>query len=271
MQCYNLTKLGLVSATASLGLFMSVGSASATTFSLTVNGTDAIYLAGRTDVTIPNLGSSNPSFPLLRHGFVAGDFLKETFPQSIAASNGQEFSFFASGCVNYYNGLGCQNNTNGFGPDGNGLSGSNTNSLGGISAFKGPQGPLVGVFLNNSIPLNGAPAALDFTPGGIGSAFASLAPSLGQVFFIGDGLTGTGSGAIQKFLAPTGATRLFLGIADGFGFAGGPGAYDDNDGKFQVRVTVTDPTTVPEPATITGLLLMGGLFGLSRRRQSVKA
>ncbi|HEY3242752.1 MAG TPA: hypothetical protein VGM03_05305 [Phycisphaerae bacterium] len=40
-------------------------------------------------------------------------------------------------------------------------------------------------------------------------------PGLRQPFFIGDGLTGTGSGAVQQFLVPDGATRLFLGTIDG--------------------------------------------------------
>ena len=60
---------------------------------------------------------------------------------------------------------------------------------------------------------------------------------IGQVFFIGDGLTGTGSGAIQTFAVPDAATRLFLGVADAFAFGsdlpGGrdPGFFDDNSGQ----------------------------------------
>jgi hypothetical protein len=256
-----LATLACVSITASLGLFINAGMANASTFSVTVEGTDAIYLSGRTDVTIPNLGASNPTFPLARHGFVPTQFLKETFPQAIASTGGQIFSFAASGCVNYFIPLGCPGD--GFVPEG-GAGFSNINSLGGISSYRGPNGGLVGVFLNNSIPLSGAPAAINYPS--IGTSLASLAPALGQVFFIGDGLTGNGTGSTQQFIAPTGATRLFLGIADGFGFAGTPGAYEDNDGRFTVRVT----TQVPEPTVITGLALVGGLFVLSRR-QSVKA
>ncbi|HLO85135.1 MAG TPA: PEP-CTERM sorting domain-containing protein [Nostocaceae cyanobacterium] len=254
-----LATLACVSVTASLGFLINAGAANAGTFSVTVEGTDAIYLSGRTDVTIPNLGGFSPTFPLGRHGFVAADFLKETFPQAIGATGGQKFSFAASGCVNYYNGIGCPNN--GFGPEGSGFS--NISSLGGISGYRGPSGALVGVFLNNSIPLGGAPAALNY--GAIGTSLASLAPALGQVFFIGDGLTGTGSGSVQEFIAPTGATRLFLGLADGFGFAGSPGAYEDNDGRFTVRVTT------PEPTAIAGLALISGIAVASRRRKVAKA
>lgn len=247
----------LAAATTSLAIVMNGGSAKAITLDLTVQGTDAIYLAGRTDVTIPPLDSS---FVLARHNFPLSpsDFLPETFPQSVVASSGEIFSFSATGGINYFNGYGPPF----YGPDGNGVSGSNISNLGGISGYQGPQGPLVGLFLNNDNPASSpAPAALNFTPSGIGTEFSSLAPALGQVFYIGDGLTGTGSGAIQKFIAPIGATRLFLGIADGFSFSGVPGFYEDNDGSFKVTVSTSVPATaVPEPTSTLGILAFGSLF-----------
>jgi len=236
----------------------------ATAATVTVQGTDAIFLSGRTDVTIPPLGSPFPE--LGRHGYVLSDFLQETFPSLLPASGGQLFSFNADGLVHYFNGSAAPGSP-AFGPDGNGLGGSNLLSLGGISGYQGPQGALVGLFLDDAIPTGTAPTALDFTPSGLGSSFTSLAPGLNQVFFIGDGLTGTGTGSLQNFKAPTRATRLFLGIADGFGFNGAPGAYEDNDGAYRVSVkTTTPPESVPEPATLSGLLLLGGLSTLSRKR-----
>ena len=158
----------------------------------------------------------------------------------------------AIGGVDFYNGVGMSF----FGPGGNGVSGSNLTALGGISGYIGPQGPLTGVFLSDAIPTSGAPGTLDFSPGGIGINFATLSPLLGQVFYIGDGVTSMG--AFQTFIAPVGATRLFLGIPDGFGFVGAPGAYDDNDGSYRVVIGVNEVPTIPEPATLA--LLLAGLL-----------
>lgn len=92
------------------------------------------------------------------------------------------------------------------------------------------------MFLGTGDPTGGLapPPVLDF--GVIGLDFLSLAPVIGQVFYIGDGVTS--GGVFQTFIAPTGATRLYLGIRDGFSFTGPPGACDDNDGADRVRIGV---------------------------------
>lgn len=193
-------------------------------------GTDAIFLAGRTDVNIPALGISDPSFPLLRQTFVRSDFLQETTPQSTVAQPGEIFTFEASGNVEFFVG-----STNPFTPDGSG--GSNLSSLGGISGYQGLGGALVGVFLDDENPASKvSPETLNFSSSGLGTSFTTLAPKIGQVFFIGDGRTGTGQGEVQKFIAPIGTTRLFVGTADGFAFSGQPGAYEDNDGSYDVLI-----------------------------------
>ena len=78
---------------------------------------------------------------------------------------------------------------------------------------------LTGVFTDGTEPAGGGPSILDFTSDGL----ASVAPALNQTFFIGDGLTGTGSGSVQHFAIPTGKTKIFFGFADGINFAGQQG------------------------------------------------
>ncbi len=138
------------------------------------------------------------------------------------------------------------------GPDGpaNSLPTTNLNASGSISGIQAnTSGFLAGVFLGASLPAS-APASLDFTT--IGTDFLALTPLLGQQFFIGDGLTSTS--ITQQFFVPDDATMLYLGIADGFGFWGDPGAYDDNAGDYRVVYAVQ--TTVPEPSTL--LLMAAG-------------
>ena len=82
------------------------------------------------------------------------------------------------------------------------------------------------------MPAGSGPPVLNFTGR---ENFLTLSPLLFQTFFIGNGLSGATT--LQKFFVPAGATRLFLGIADGCILAGGPpGCYNDNQGAFFVGV-----------------------------------
>jgi hypothetical protein len=84
------------------------------------------------------------------------------------------------------------------------------------------------------------------------------------VFFIGDGLTGTGIGNVQEFTIPTGATRLFLGPMDGFGWFNNSGVIDVILTTPQVSPPPTNNAPVPAPLwlLVPSLLL---LVRLSRR------
>jgi hypothetical protein len=155
---------------------------------------------------------------------------------------------------------------------GSGQATSSNTGYGSISGITAPEaGYLVGVFLGPGGPSGAAPSNLDFTTGS-GTSFTSLDPSLDQVFFIGDGLTGSGTGSTQEFVVPTGATELYLGISDAGGYNGSPGAYGDNDGQYDVTYdgvggSSPPPSVTPEPSS---LVLLGtgalGLAGMLRRK-----
>jgi len=142
-------------------------------------------------------------------------------------------------------------------PDGDSIF-SMTNYGDGISApLYVKTNALLGVFLGDESPTGGAtPAELSFFESGLG--FASLEPEIGQIFFVGDGLTSDsgnpfpGGGAPQAFIVPTGATRLFLGTCDGVGWY-------NNTGTFTVDVTAS-PRTCGDVTSSLGVKSTDALF-----------
>jgi hypothetical protein len=101
-----------------------------------------------------------------------------------------------------------------------------------VSGVTSPDriGYLAGVFLPDAPVTAPAPSGLDLEAGYESGRFA---PLLQQVFFIGDGRTS--AGRAQRFRVPVGATRLYLGYADAYGFVGPPGSYADNSGSLAAR------------------------------------
>jgi hypothetical protein len=146
------------------------------------------------------------------------------------------------------------------GPDGNLGADVIIGSNGALSgtAYRGSFAiPLFGVFLAAGLPAS-PPPALDFRNV---ENFTILSPLLGQVFWIGDGLTGTGSGAFQTFNVPGTATRLFLGSFDL--------QAADNSGQMTAVFNISGGAVgVPEPDTRLLLLIGSGLLLLARRLQA---
>jgi hypothetical protein len=138
----------------------------------------------------------------------------------------------------------CDVSTPFFGPDGSTTFGPGcrppiyiAKPIGTFSQYYGTDymGAMVGMFLEDTSSTIIAPIghfySYDYLEGGIKTNFAALAPDLGQVFFIGDGLTGTGTGRTQAFIVPATATHLYLGFVDTCANLL-PGCYSDNSGTL---------------------------------------
>jgi hypothetical protein len=211
--------------------------------STTVQSTGSIYDTGG--------GSTAPTMITLPSGATSVVFTSVTGSITTGCAS-------TEGCIVLNNGTG--NNAND--PDGVGAAPATSSNTGtsSISGITGPgAGYLVGVFVPAGGPAGTAPTALDFTSSGLGTSFTSLSPQLDQVFFIGDGLTGNGTGTQQTFNIPTGAGQLWLGISDAGFYNGAPGAYGDNLGSYTVGFAVNAPSsggvTVTETAP-AGLALV---------------
>ena len=245
----------VILALAALGAAVLTPLAMSATVGVGVSGLRDIWLAGQ------------PAGTVLNGGFPGSDVAPTNSP--VLASSGLSLvpgtllTFAASGTTDYN---GCASPS----PDGGGSCGGGSFPAAlSISGYNGPINALVGVFLDDAVPAGAAPATLDFsTPGSL--AQASLAPQLRQVFFIGDGLTGTGTGARQQFVIPAGATRLYLGSSDGIG------ANYNNFGAFSVVVSdafldnsfAAVPVDHPAMLLLTACLLaLAGSAWIRRRRR----
>ena len=191
-------------------------------------------------------------------------------PSAFSAAAGQVLTF--SSVTGSTNCCGSTPDTNADGTGG--IFGSTAIvSSGGISGVTAPGALfLAGVFINTAnLPAGTAPSTLNYISTPLSTSDASFSPLLDQAFFIGDGLTGNGSGATQTFLVPTLANALVLGFLDGGGFSGSPGAYTDNTGGLEATFNIGPATSVvPVPAALplfgTGLAIMG-FIGWRRKRK----
>lgn len=226
-------------------------------------------LATLTTLTMPAVaasavvnGNANPNLAGRDAGYTccSGDVAPDQSPTLVSGLtlvSGQPLTFVARGEVSNTPFVGSGNNPDGtysfntpFSYDDGIAAPSNVNRL----------NALMGVFLGAASPTGGpTPERLDFS-GGLN--FTTVSPQIGQMFFIGNGLTGDTSasdfgGTVQSFIVPTAATRLFLGTSDGVGWY-------NNSGQFSVEITA-----VPEPETYAMLMAGLGLLGAVARRRKI--
>lgn len=224
--------------------FAAIAFGPASALTINVPGTSDIWLAGMPDGSTASSGDVAPTHsPVEVPGFAldAGDVLTFSATGLVAHGPGQLL----------------------VGPDGNPdlIFNHFAGAENGISDIVAPINALLGVFLSDDQPDNNtAPGFLDFaTP--LSRDLPSVMPVLQQVFFIGDGQTTLQD--TQEFLVPNGATRLFLGTHDGFGWFNNSGSFDVTiDGPL---ADIGDPSAVPLPAG--ALLLLSSLVGFAVARR----
>ncbi len=213
--------------------------------------------AGMVSVFVP--GSANPYLAGMPNGTTApgGDSAPNQSPLLVTGldiSQATYLSFSATGSASY-------NNSSFYGPDGGLYFGSffSRGSENGISGIRVTVSALIGVFLDSQQPTT-TPAPSDLNFEVLTRDFLTLTPGLKQVFFIGNGVTS--SSLIQKFYVPTGATRLFLGTADGTQWV-------NNGGGFDTVVTSYSQAAVPEPTSMA-IFSLGAIGFAFRARRKVK-
>lgn len=200
----------LAALSATVLLILSTSAAAQTSVTLTVPGFSDPFLAGQSAGATSH-GDSAPA---------------ESPPEA-------NIAFCAGSILNFINAMGLCNFVPGTGiysPEGGTTFIAATPADLGISGITAPVCGLLGVFLSDGTNSgNAPPSGLTFGTSALRD-FQTLSPQLYQLFYIGDGLKNDLT-TVQSFLVPSGATRLFLGILDGFGWY-------NNVGSFNVTVSV---------------------------------
>lgn len=209
-----------------------------------------------TTVNVP--GTANPYLAGLPSGSPAayGDSAPGESPTPVTGlsiEGGDRLQFAATGTVGYAPGVYDA-------PDGTfgvvhlaylGLPGAEN----GFSSYYGPADALIAVFLDDSLPTSTAAPSRIMENDAASLDYTTLSPGLKQIFFVGDGKRTNGDQ--QTVIAPPGATRLYLGTLDGFGWY-------NNGGAFTVQISNLDclDAVLSEPPGVAGGLPPDGtIFG----------
>lgn len=213
----------------------------ASAVTLNVPGTSDPWLAGQPNGTAASWGDVAPDqSPVFAGNVTPGDTITWAATGHVAFGPGiNEFGpngdlgTLTYGYVNHF------------------LTGSPSPENGISDALNIPIDSLMGVFLGPGVPVSGAePAALDFSA--LGLLSGTLAPLVNQVFYMGDG-------SAQSATVPAGASRLFLGVMDGFGWF-------NNTGSHTVTLDHVS-TPVPDGGSTLGMLVATcGLAEIGRRK-----
>jgi len=180
------------------------------TLTVNVPATSNPYLAGMPGGTKARVGDSAPQQSPV--------FVERTLSHAVAVT------FTAEGAMQHT--PECPPDCHG--PNGSEVARHRDGAEHGISDVNAPKNALMGVFLSDERPdLSRPPRSLDHRA--IRRNINSFSPQLKQVFFIGDGRTG--SGALRRYLVPAKATRLYLGVMDGY-------EWNNNSGSFTVTVAI---------------------------------
>jgi hypothetical protein len=184
----------------------------ATSVTTTVKGTSDIWLSGMPAGSTASWSDTTSNAP-------------STLVMSVTP--GSTLSFSATG-LTMYNGSNATIGSDGAGYNTTHMAGSpdgNYNGLqNGIQTLTAPQNSLIGVFLTNSAPNTQTPpaTALDYSTSASQNKTSYTSLAVQQPFFIGDGQTS--SSVTQSFVVPAGATRLYLGVFDGWQNWDNPGS-----------------------------------------------
>jgi hypothetical protein len=179
-------------------------------------GAESVYVPARADPWLAGMTNGSTAR--------RGDTVPDESPVAAAATaieGGAAYTFSVSGSANHGSTLPF------FSADGEDLISHYLGAENGIADITAPFVSLLGVFLGPNPPdQEDAPRPLDFRMPA-DRDYQVLAPELRQPFFIGDGLTS--SGTVQHVIAPAGATRLYLGVMDEYNWS-------DNEGALTVQV-----------------------------------